>query len=165
MVQEGQLNESDPMNGGEEDCQTTSEAQIIEDERIDITNTEVEIFGDAIAGNKTRNTLRIGFININGIPSSAHHPKNKELLNSINSTKLSIIGLAETNRCWHKMRIQDKWQERTRGWWETQRTALSYNTKDNELATEFQPGGTALISINKAAHRILETGNDSAKLG
>jgi hypothetical protein len=157
----------DLQNGGQEDCHSTvgQDSIAARTERIDVTTPEVEIFGDRMTRTITGNTLRIGFININGIPASSQHPKNHELLNSINTSKLSIVGLAETNRCWHKLKDKDKWQERTRGWWETQNSVLSYNTKDGEISSEFQPGGTAVISIDKPAHRIIGTGKDPSSLG
>jgi hypothetical protein len=148
----------------EEDCHTTPNTEETERTRDDISETEVEYFGDQISGHISSNILRIGFININGFPVSAQDPKNKQILNIINKTKLSIIGMVETNRCWHKLSEKDKWQDRTRGWWETQQTILAYNHTEN-ISSDFQPGGTLLTSINRPAHRIIETGKDDEGLG
>jgi hypothetical protein len=143
----------------EEDCRTTSEANEQTEIRTDINEAEVEYFGDKLAG-RIPNMLRIGFLNINGVPGSAAHQKNKEILNNINNSYLDILGLAETNRCWHKLATKDRWMECTRGWWETQKTVLAYNLNENEISSEFQPGGVSLTSINKPAHHIIETGKD-----
>jgi Ni,Fe-hydrogenase III large subunit len=48
-------------------------------------------------GTITRNMLCMGFLNINGIAASLQDPKNKQILQLINSSELDIIGLAETN--------------------------------------------------------------------
>lgn len=126
---------------------------------------EAEIFGDNITGTIQKHMLRIGFVNINGFPASADHPKNNQILNIINQLKISIIGMAETNRNWSRLKESDKWQSRTRGWWETQRTIMAYNTKDSVITSDFQPGGTLLTSINKPVHRIIGTGKDPEGLG
>jgi hypothetical protein len=148
----------------EDDCNSNTQAEEPIGIREDITVAELEYLGDNMKS-KSRNTLRIGFININGVPESSNHHKNKQILNIINDSNIDILGMSELNRCWHKLRISDRWQERTRGWWETQKTVLAYNLNDNELSSDFQPGGSSITSINRPAHRIIDTGIDTTKLG
>jgi hypothetical protein len=151
--------------GIEEDCQPALQAKGTETIREDINEVEAEIFGDTITSKIQGNVLRIGFLNINGFPASTSHPKNKQILIIINQYRINIIGMAETNRNWNRLKEKDKWQNRTRGWWETQRTVLAFNTRDSILASDFQPGGVLLTSINKPAHRIIDTGKDAEGLG
>lgn len=42
---------------------------------------------------------------------------------------------------------------------------MAYNVKDGELSTPFQPGGTMVLSLNTAAHRVFEIGKDTTGLG
>lgn len=133
--------------------------------RLDILEDTVEYVGDMIRRINQDNILRIGFININGVPSLSEDPKNKLIFNSIEENQVGIVGLAEMNRCWHLLKDQDKWKARTRGWWESAHHKLSYNKQDNELATAFQPGGTAIISTNTFCHRIIKSGQDPKGLG
>jgi hypothetical protein len=133
--------------------------------RLDISEELVEHVGDSIKEINPENTLRIGFININGVPSSAGDPKNKMIFNSIKSKQISILGMAELNKCWYLVPDRDKWKERTRGWWESAHHNLGYNRKDNELATIFQPGGTAVLSIDGSSHRVIQSGQDPKGLG
>jgi hypothetical protein len=132
--------------------------------RIDIDRESNEHFGDQIKI-KQDQTIRIGFININGLPMTTDNPKNKIIYNSITNKQINIIGLAETNRCWHKLKEKDKWKNRTRGWWESSHSTFGYNTRDGDIATTFQPGGTALISINNTCHRVITSGKDPSGLG
>jgi hypothetical protein len=133
--------------------------------QIDISEDTVEYVGDTIRRINEDHILRVGFININGVPSSSEDPKNKLIFNSIADSQLGIIGMAEMNRCWHLLQDKDKWRSRTRGWWESAHHNLGYNKQDKELSTAFQPGGTATISTNSFCHRIIKSGQDPKGLG
>jgi hypothetical protein len=113
---------------------------------------------------KLKHTLRVCFININGIPKSANHPKNKEIYNTIDNNDIDIVGMSETNTAWNKMSQRGKWKERTLGWWESAHTSIAYNVKDT-VTNIFQPGGTMLISRNKISHRVCGQENDTYGLG
>jgi hypothetical protein len=78
---------------------------------------------------KLKHTLRVCFININGIPKSANHPKNKEIYNAIENNNIDIIGMTETNIAWNKIDQTDRWREQTIGWWESTHTSIAYNIK------------------------------------
>lgn len=131
--------------------------------RIDITKVDEEHYGDRINILKQEKTLRFMFSNINGIPNAAH-PKNQALFQAIKLYQADVVGLTETNRCWHLAEHRDRWREVTRPWWEHSNNVLAYNTKDINSRL-FQPGGTLIQCINKPAHRVLETGIDPSGLG
>ena len=42
---------------------------------------------------KENSTLRLLYININGLPQLTHHPKNKQLLDSLKQLEVDIFGL------------------------------------------------------------------------
>lgn len=123
-----------------------------------------EVYGDTITLRQER-ILRIAQININGIPESKDEEKNVQLRQAINDYDLQIVGLSETNRCWHLLEEDNQWRNRTKGWWETSHSSIAYNVQDGELSTSFQPGGTTVLSINEAAHRVMEIGRDDLGLG
>jgi hypothetical protein len=133
--------------------------------RADILEETAEYIGDPLRRINTNETTRIGFININGLPQSAEDPKNKILYNSIKNKQIGILGMVELNKCWHLLNNKDRWKDRTRGWWETSHSSISYNRKDNLLSSSFQPGGAAVISIEDTSHRVIESGQDSTGLG
>jgi hypothetical protein len=133
--------------------------------REDILQASEEYVGNQIRRINTGTTLRIGFLNINGLPPSTDDPKNKLLYNSITNNQIGILGMTELNKCWHLLPDKDKWKERSRGWWETSHSNLSYNRNDNTLSTVYQPGGTAIISIENTSHRIIKSGQDPSGLG
>jgi hypothetical protein len=64
------------------------------DIRQDIITEKKEYFGDQLKSINQEHTLRIGFININGLPLSAEHPKNKLIYNSITNKQIGILGLS-----------------------------------------------------------------------
>ena len=76
----------------------------------------------------------------------------------------SIIGISETNRCWKHIPDNHRWEERTKGWWESSKSCISYNYKDCNTSS-YQPGGNILLSIGKATHRIIKQGVDETGLG
>lgn len=122
-----------------------------------------EFYGDKLI-NKNEDELRIAFININGIPATNDDSKNIRLFEAIAESQIDIIGMTEINRCWHNVEEEHKWRNRTRGWWESSNNTIGYNTKDCASGA-FQPGGTLLTSIDKPAHRIIDTGLDPTGLG
>ena len=122
-----------------------------------------EFFGDKISI-KDEETLRISFININGIPAKNEDYKNMKIYEAIQENQIDILGMTEINRNWNMVEEESKWRERTFGWWESSNTTMGFNVNDS-IASNYQPGGTMLISIDRPAHRIIETGRDETGLG
>ena len=110
-------------------------------------------------------SLRIGMININGLPDSNTHAKNHSLYNALMKLDPDIMGLAETNQHWRSISSEHQWRNRTLSWWETSHSTIAFNTKDIKSSSSFQPGGVILQSINKAVHRIIQSGKDPSGLG
>ena len=103
-------------------------------------------------------------MNVDTLPWWRGGGKNRELAAFCASHKVEVMGLAETNRCWHLLDPADRIPERFRGWWESQHATVAYNTCDPH-ANQFQRGGVALLSINQAAHRVCGAGRDPSGLG
>jgi hypothetical protein len=112
-------------------------ASDIDNIQDDILEERNEHFGDQLRKINPITTLCIGFININGMPFTAENPKNKLIYNSIENKQIGILGLAELNRCWHLLPEKDKWSDRTRGWWESSHSMISYNQRDMVLSSAF----------------------------
>jgi hypothetical protein len=133
--------------------------------RTDIYEETVEYVGDPIRRINQDKVLRIGFININGLPQYLEDPKNKLIFNSIKDKQIGVLGLSEVNKCWHLLPDKDKWKDCTRGLWESSHSTFSYNRRDNKLSRNFQPGGTGLVSIGSSSHRVIDSGSDTKELG
>lgn len=129
----------------------------------DIMTAEIEHFGDKINLLKADDTLRLLLININSIPK-ADHPKNRAIFSALKLYQIDVAGFTECNRCWHLLNHRDRWKEITKPWWEKANNVIAYNVKDTS-SRQFQPGGTLLHTINRPAHRVLETGIDPSGLG
>ena len=87
-----------------------------EEDDQSITPEQLEIddgsnhFGD-YQGMVQEDSIRLVFANINGIPPTADHPKNSMIKAAITKTGASIIGFAETNISWNKLRGDNRWEE------------------------------------------------------
>jgi len=122
-----------------------------------------DFFGDSIA-TKHENTLHIGFQNIVGFPLDKSKVKEQFIRTGISTWSFDIFGLAEMNTDWRCMPEDHKLYNRTKGW----RDTLHISTVFNITTTATNPkwfGGTALFSINKAAHRAVDKGADPTNLG
>jgi len=72
--------------------------------------------------------------------------------------------MAELNIDWRMLKEQDKLPTRTKEWWEHKHVTWCHNrTSAPRQARQY--GGTALFSVNKAAHRVVDKGIDSSNLG
>jgi len=139
----------------QEDDNVTYEQEIADTTRQENTAAVLDVdenIGDNVY-NKDHNTLRIGFINIHGIPKDRAQTKNKTIYNAIMATQLDIIGMAETNLNWNAVTTRNRWSPRISNWFESSSVSIGFNRKDSVHTTN-QTGGTLLTSINKVAHRI-----------
>lgn len=113
---------------------------------------------------KWTQTLRLLFININGIPRLASDPVNKLILKAINKSEADIIGIAEHNSNFYQMDQQDSWFERTDEWWEGSKSVVAQNVHDT-FPSPFLPGGVLSVALNKACHRCKGVEKDPSGLG
>ena len=66
---------------------------------------------------------------------------------------MDIIGLSEINLNWNKFSSYDRLSQRTSKWWENTHCNYSFNAHDVSTS-KFQPGGTALLSINQLSNKV-----------
>jgi len=113
---------------------------------------------------KYKNTLTIGFQNVGGVPTTRGKIKDDFIRLGINKFNFDIFGMAKLNVNWKEVNEEDKLVNRRRHWWESSHINLAYNVHStNREARKF--GGTAVLSIGKATHRIIAKGHDSLGLG
>jgi hypothetical protein len=122
-----------------------------------------EHWGEEI-GTVRSNVFRIGVLNIGGFPVDGQSAKLEELRMYISNCRLDVIGLTECNAHWKMIPVQNSMAERTRGWWESLHINSAYYSGYQSLA-KFQAGGVSLWSVNKGAHRVMESGQDGRGLG
>lgn len=125
----------------------------------DNNTDEVEKRNEAQGDNlyfKESDTFRIGSINIHTIPkyNDDDRKKNDHIREKINEYQLDTVAFQEVNTNWFMVEESQRWNQRTRDWWEARHTSVAFNTWDIG-SEEFQPGGTMVTSINKAAHRVI----------
>jgi hypothetical protein len=120
-------------------------------------------FGDVIAC-KLRNVLRIGFQNVGGFPVQRGKIKEDIIRLGLNKYEFDFFGFVETNLDCRMLREEEKLPLRTQEWWETQHISWSHNRTGNPRNVR-QFGGSALFSINQAAHHVIDKGWDKSNLG
>ena len=113
---------------------------------------------------KNEKSTRICFANVRGIGLQAKHPKSEEIRMFMDENTVDIMGLAETNVNWGKVRNRDTLWDRTKQWFRDRKIGVSYNTRQR-ITTREQPGGTATIATNDMAHRFQSSGFDKSGLG
>jgi len=98
-----------------------------------------EYAGDSCEG-KEENCFRIMKQNLNGIGQNRRNVKEKAVKEFINMFHIDIMALQQLNVSWDKVQNTNKIWDRFRGWKESSKLSVAYNTEDvNRKA--FQPGG------------------------
>jgi len=99
-----------------------------------------------------------------GSPTKLGKLKEDNIRQGIQKWEFDIFGMAETNLDWRMLSELEKLPHRTKEWWEHQLISWANNqTFPPRQARQY--GGTALLSINKAAHRVIQKGSDNYNLG
>lgn len=78
---------------------------------------------------------------------------------------VAVMGMQETNVCWHEVHNTNKNWDQFRGWREIrgQQLTVAYNSSD-KLSKNSQYGGTSLNNLNTLTNRYLESGVGETKL-
>ncbi len=104
------------------------------------------------------------FMNVGGLLTSNHHPKNQEICSLVCKNEADILGLVEVNTNGSEVPYHHQLQERTIPWWESKHVTLAHSC--NYISTcQHHWGEVALFSINKIAHQVFESGYDAYGLG
>ena len=108
---------------------------------------------------KDEDVIRIGLINIRGVPESNQDPKNKHIKATIEITRFDHTGLTEINKQWNCVHTDHRWFNRIKQWWQHKKSIVSYNTKDIN-SDAYQPGGTISLTVGELTSRVYKTGKD-----
>ena len=122
-----------------------------------------ECVGDAL-GTKDGDVIRVLTQNINGIGRDANNIKENMLQTYITDNAIDVVSIQQLNVCWPHLANKNKIWDRFRGWKESHKMAVAYNRREKSK-TYFQPGGTAIMAINKISHSYDSSGVDDARLG
>jgi len=106
---------------------------------------------------KDNNVLRLGFQNISGFPVDKSKQKEDTIFTGISTWTFDIFGVAEANLDWRLLPEDSKLHARTKSWW----TSLHISHAFNYTRPPIQP----LQYGGKAAHRVMDKGQDASGLG
>ena len=118
-------------------------------DRLDPNRLE-ECVGDAF-GTKDSDVIRILTQNINGIGREANNTKETMLKTYVTDNAIDIAAVQQLNVCWTHLANKHKIWDRFRGWKESSHLKVAYNRREKSK-TSFQPGGTAVMALNKVSH-------------
>jgi len=116
-------------------------------------------------GKKRPDTLRIVLQNVDGIPAYKKGDLKMDSLHSFTQeAEIDILALTELNSAWDCIDYQARLPARTKGWWEANQWSVTHNKQDT-FGDVFQPGGAAILTLNKFAHKTTKPGDDTTGLG
>ena len=113
---------------------------------------------------KREKSVRVSFVNINGIGPWAKSEKSEDIRKHMITASVDVMGISEVGVNWSKVHNAHTLWERTKKWFHTRRIGVSYNTTQT-ITGRLQQGGTATIVANEVAHRVKTTGFDDSGLG
>jgi hypothetical protein len=133
------------------------------DTRQEVDEYEEDCFGDYIR-KKDSNMLCIGFQNVGGFTLNTNKLKDDIIRHGIKKWEFDIFGFAETNINWRLLKEHDKLYHQTKAWYKSLHISYANNCTAQPL-TAHQWGGTAIFSLNQAAHRVSDKGKENSNLG
>jgi exonuclease III len=111
---------------------------------------------------KANKTFRYSFVNINGLPSMAHHEKHDQIINTIQKHKIDVLGLAEVDINLPRLGPTNQWKNRLR---KIRTNAHCATNKHTTSTAKRVFKGTAYITSALASHRVEQKGKDTTQLG
>jgi len=126
-------------------------------------NRSEEYVGDSCEG-KEENFYMIMTQNLNRIGQNRGNVKEKAAKEFINTFHIDIMALKQIDVSWDKVQNANKIWDRFRGWKESSKLSVAYNTEDVNRKT-FEPGGTAVVAVENVTHHWDSSEFDSKKLG
>ena len=115
-------------------------------------------FGHSLPA-KTDHVFQIVLLNIGGLQTSGTTVKNSELCQHLREKAVDVCCLTETNVHWKSLPLSDRQHSQFQWWFESIQVNTAYYMT-YPWATPTQVGGTCLLSINEACHRLQDQGRD-----
>lgn len=125
---------------------------------------DAEAFADPM-GRKPSQTFRIGFQNINLLPTSARHYKSRQLANHIREGDYDIWMMNEIGLYWPKIDPPDQWEERIFGSLQDSTAVFAYNAQEPSVSEPIQYGGTGMVGTAEIKCRLQDRGRDPSGMG
>ena len=129
----------------------------------EVNNKNCGHWGDKL-NSKVKEIVRISFQNINGFGSEAESSKKEDIRRFMEDKEIDVMALAEMNVNWKKVGKRHTINKLIQDWFENKRIITSYNQWD-KYCDNHQPGGTAILSIDEMALRVMKMGDDKRKIG
>jgi hypothetical protein len=113
-------------------------------------------YGDAII-QKSDHTVRFFFQNVHGLSASSGSADHRYFLNSLQSLKVDVAGLAETNTCWQHSHLRDEFNTVVRRFHRQNKTVFGSPTNKVDpipISETYQAGGTITMVVGSLVSRV-----------
>ena len=113
-------------------------------------------YGDAII-QKSDHTVRLFFQNVHGLSASPGSKDHRYFLNSLQSLKVDVAGLAETNTCWQHSHLRDEFNTVVRRFHRQNKTVFGSPTNQVDpipISETYQAGGTITMVVGSLVSRV-----------
>ena len=121
-------------------------------------------FGDELKRKRSDETVRIVFQNIRGFGSSEKNVKAENLRQNITDKDIDIMAMAEMNVNWKRVAKRKNLTQMCKKWFENSKVSTAYNYHQTSNKTNFQPGGSAIISRGSMSLRAVDFAPDSRRM-
>ena len=115
--------------------------------------------GDQISTTKDQRHMRLFYQNPNGLGPNIYDSDNICAVKDLESLKVDVLGLSETNVNWNNPFVRDKWRQLVQSAWEKSKIITS-SIKDGDKSSTYKPGGATMILRNKYASMVSSLGGD-----
>ena len=111
------------------------------------------------------NHTRLFYININGIDNGNGDHYLLQLCQHLQEVGVDIISLTETNVHWKRPHLTSNFRKILQDTWLEDRICTCTSESNISWNSNYKPGGTAMISLNKITSATINKGEDSSGLG
>jgi len=116
-------------------------------------------------GKKQQDTIQLVLQNVDGIPNNTKGEIKLDCLYTFMvEHEIDIPALTELNMAWDCLEYKDCLPAKTCRWWEASQWSMAHNKQDTH-GDDFQPGGTAIVTMKKLSHKMTKPSDNTSGLG
>ena len=111
------------------------------------------------------NNTRLFYININGIDTGNGDHSLLQLCQNLQEVGVDVISLTETNVHWQRPHATSNFKRILQETWPKDKIGTCTSESNISSNSDYKPGGTAMISLNKVTSVTINKGEDPSGLG
>ena len=132
-------------------------------------NTQTKLKENRYKGDKLtkldQNHTRLFYLNINGIDTGNGDHSLLQLCHNLQEEGVDVISLTETNVHWKRQHVTSNFKRIVQETWPEDKIGICTSESNISWNSDYKPGGTAMISLNKVTSATINKGEDPSGLG